>query len=223
MHEDATWYRVRPRPRPHCARWQPSSPPHKKRWHSPQLAQLSAHIYCGQTAGWIKMPLGTEVRLGSGEIVLYGDPTSPIKGAPQFSACVYCGQTAVCIRIPLGTQVGLSLGDRCVRRGPSSTPLKRHSPQFSAHVRCGQTAGLTKMLLGPSSPPQKEHSPTQISAHVYCSQTAEWMKTPLDTEVDLGPGHVVLDGDPGIAVPVFLGGELDPYLTQCGVGRGIPP
>jgi len=31
--------------------------------------------YCGQTAGWIKMPLGTEVRLGGGHIVLDMDLT----------------------------------------------------------------------------------------------------------------------------------------------------
>ena len=28
-----------------------------------QKPPLLAHIYCGQTVGWIKMPLGTEVRL----------------------------------------------------------------------------------------------------------------------------------------------------------------
>jgi len=31
--------------------------------------QFSVHVYCGQTAGWIKMPLGTEVNLGPGDIV----------------------------------------------------------------------------------------------------------------------------------------------------------
>jgi len=36
--------------------------------------QFSAHVYCGQTAGWIKMQLGTEVRLGPGDIVLDGVP-----------------------------------------------------------------------------------------------------------------------------------------------------
>jgi len=35
--------------------------------------QLSAHVYCGQTAGWIKMALGMEVDLGPGHIVLDGD------------------------------------------------------------------------------------------------------------------------------------------------------
>jgi len=35
--------------------------PLSKRGHSPQF---SAHVCCGQTAGWIKMPLGTMVGLG---------------------------------------------------------------------------------------------------------------------------------------------------------------
>ena len=34
MDQDATWYRDRPQPRPHCARWEPSSPS-PKRGHSP--------------------------------------------------------------------------------------------------------------------------------------------------------------------------------------------
>jgi len=28
-----------------------------------EAPKFSAHVYCGQTAGWIKMILGTEVRL----------------------------------------------------------------------------------------------------------------------------------------------------------------
>jgi len=36
--------------------------------------QFSTHVYCGQTAGWIKMPLGTEVGLSLGDIVLHGVP-----------------------------------------------------------------------------------------------------------------------------------------------------
>ena len=31
---------------------------------------ILAHVYCGQTAGWIKTPLGTEVVLGPGHCVL---------------------------------------------------------------------------------------------------------------------------------------------------------
>jgi len=36
---------------------------------------FSVHVYCGQTAGWIKMVLGTEVGLSPGDlVVLDGDP-----------------------------------------------------------------------------------------------------------------------------------------------------
>ena len=45
--------------------------------HSPQF---SAHVCCGQTAGWIKMPLGTKVGLGPRHIVFDGDPASLQKG-----------------------------------------------------------------------------------------------------------------------------------------------
>jgi len=61
---------------------------------------------------------------------------------------------------------------------------------------------------GPSSL-QKGHRP-EFSAHVYCRQTAGWMKVSFGTEVDLGPGHSVLDGNPtspprerGSAAPSF--------------------
>jgi len=47
---------------------------------------------------------------------------------------------------------------------------------------------------GPNSLPQKWPSP-QFSARVCCGQTAGWIKMPLGMEVDLSPGHIVLDGD----------------------------
>ena len=40
---------------------------------------ISAHVGCGQTPGWIKMPLGTKVGLGPGRIVLHEDPAAPSK------------------------------------------------------------------------------------------------------------------------------------------------
>ena len=48
--------------------------------------------------------------------------------------------------------------------------------------------------------PRTEGTPTttQFLAHVYYGQTAGWMKTPLGTEVDLGLGHIVLDGVPAL-------------------------
>ena len=43
--------------------------------------QISAHVYCGQTAGWMKLVLGLEVGLVPGDIVLDGDPAySPQSG-----------------------------------------------------------------------------------------------------------------------------------------------
>jgi len=67
----------------------PAPPP-----QSGRAPQFSAHICCGQTAGWIKMALGMEVGLDPGHIVLRADPAPPKKGhRPQFSAHVYCGQT----------------------------------------------------------------------------------------------------------------------------------
>ena len=34
-------------------------------------------VHCGQTVGWMEMPLGMEVGLGPGDIVLDGDPAPP--------------------------------------------------------------------------------------------------------------------------------------------------
>ena len=33
-------------------------------------------VFCGQTVGWIKMPLGTKVGIGPGDVVLDGDPAA---------------------------------------------------------------------------------------------------------------------------------------------------
>jgi len=113
--------------RPHCIKWGPSSP---MRFTAPNF---SACVRCGQTAGWIKMPLGIEVSLGSGDFMLDEDQAPPQKGghSPQFSAHIYCDQTAGCIRIPLGTEVGLGPGDIIMRWGPMPPP-KGALSQFSA-------------------------------------------------------------------------------------------
>jgi len=68
MDQDATWHGRRPWPRPHCVIGDLASP--QKGHSSPQFF---AHVCCGQTAGWIKMPHGREVGLGLGDIVLDGD------------------------------------------------------------------------------------------------------------------------------------------------------
>jgi len=87
MDQDDTWHVGRLRPRPYCVGWGPSSPS-PKRGHP----QFSAHVYCGQMAGRIKVPLGTNVGDGLGHIALHGDPPPPKGHSPQFSAHVYCAR-----------------------------------------------------------------------------------------------------------------------------------
>ena len=136
------------------------------------LLQFSAHICCGQLAGWIKMHLGMEVGLVPGDFVSDVDPCSsplPKRGgaSPIFGPCLlwpngWMDQDATWYRRrPRPRQ-------HCVRWGLSSPPKKgaEPPPQFSAHVHCGQTAGWTKVALGtevgqhcarwgPNSPPEK--------------------------------------------------------------------
>ena len=117
-------------------------------------------------AAWIKMPLGMEVSLGPGDLVLDGDHAPPPQKGQIFGPCLLW---------PNGwmDQDGTWHGGRtqprrlCVRRGtqPPGSPSPGGAPQCSA-------------------------------AHVYCGQTAAWIKMPLRTEVSLGPDDIVLYGDP---------------------------
>ena len=83
MDQDGTWYGgIGVSPGDFVLDGDPARSP--KSGRSPQFW---AHVYCGgQTAGWIKMQLGTEVGLGPGEIVLDGDLVLPPKKgtAPNF-------------------------------------------------------------------------------------------------------------------------------------------
>ena len=87
--QDAMWYGGRPRTRPHCVRWGSSFPPSKNKGHS--SPQFSAHVFCGQTAGWTKMKHGMDLGLGPDHIVLDGDDRSPLSQrgtAPNFGPCL---------------------------------------------------------------------------------------------------------------------------------------
>jgi len=105
MDQGATWYWGWPRPRPQCVTWVASSPL-KKGHTTPQFSarvccdvqtaqatlcymrtqlppkghspQFSVHVCCGQMAGWVKIPFGTEVGLGLGDIVL-NDDSAPLE------------------------------------------------------------------------------------------------------------------------------------------------
>ena len=87
-------------------------------------------VYCGQTVGWIRMPLGIVVGLGSGHIVLDGDPAPPRRG--HSNPLTF---RPISILWPNGWmhQDATWYGGRpwsrphCVGFGPSSPPSKGHS------------------------------------------------------------------------------------------------
>ena len=78
MHQDVTWYKVGL-----SLLDGDSAPPPQKGAEPPP--QFSAHFYCCQTAGCIKMPLGMNVGLSPENFVLDADPVlPPQKGGGAF-------------------------------------------------------------------------------------------------------------------------------------------
>ena len=57
---------------------------------TPTPTKFVAHVYCGQMAGWINTPLGTEVDLSTGHTVLDVVPAVRKRGttAPSFRPCL---------------------------------------------------------------------------------------------------------------------------------------
>ena len=126
--------------------------------------QFSAHFYYGQTAGWMKMPLGMEVGHSPGDFVFDGDPATPEKGThhPIFGPCLLW------------------------RNGWMDQDATWHGPKPRRRRRC--------VRWGRSSPLKGAQPPVFSSCLLW--PNGGWMKTPLGTEVDLGPGHIVLDVGP---------------------------
>jgi len=149
-------------------RWGPSSHPPKGGTAALTFRPMTIVV---KGAGWIRMPIGMEVGLGPGHIVLDGDPArSPKEGhinpPPILDPCLlwpngWMAQDA--------TWYGGMPGRRrhCVRRGPSCPPP-------------------------PSKRGRGHSSPTDFPGHIYCGQTAGWMQMLLGTEVGLGAGKTVL-------------------------------
>ena len=105
----------------------------------------------------------------------------PGGGAPQFSAHVYWGQTAAWIKMPLGTEVGLGLRHIVFDVYPA-TPRKQGTPPHPIFGPC---------LLWPNG---------LMDEDAAC------------TEVDLGPGHIVLDG---VAAPAKEAQHPLPVFGPC--------
>jgi len=94
----------------------------------PPHAQFSDDVYCGQTAGWMKTPVGTKVPRP--HCVRQGPRSPRERGttAPSlFSAHVYCGVTAGWIKMPLDREVNLGPGD-VVLDGVAAPPKRGTAP-----------------------------------------------------------------------------------------------
>jgi len=154
-------------------------------------------VYCGQTVIWINMPLGMEVELDPGHIVLDGDPAASTKrgtASPIFGPCLLWPNGWMDqLNMPLGTEVGLGPGHILLYGDPAPPLRKGHSsPHFSVHVYCVKTAKWITMPLnsyggrpgprprvrwGPISP-QKGTAP-DFRPYLFYGQTAGWIKMPL--------------------------------------------
>ena len=66
--------------------------------------------------------------------------------------------------------------------------------------------------MGTQLPLTKKGNNLQFSVNVCCGQTAGWIEMPLGTQVDLGPGDIVLDGNPGR--PQSVGAQHPPILAH---------
>jgi len=143
-------------------------------------------VYCGQTVGWIKISLGTEVGLGPGDIVLHGAQFPPPRKGAQQSPTFRSMYT---------------VAKRLDRSGSGCHLVRKYVSAQATFVLDGDPA--------PSPTERSTAAPPHFSAHVYCGQTAEWIMLSLGAEVGLGPGDIVLDGDPtpptemGTAAPTF--------------------
>jgi len=171
MDQDVTWYGARPRPRRLCVRGGPRS-------------RFSAHVYCGQTAGWMQLILGMVVGLSPSDFVLDGDPAAPSPKRGRAPSSIF---------------------------GPFLLWPNGWMHQHATWYGCRpQPRGLC-VRWRPSPRPQNGAEPSpQFLAHVYCGQTAGWIKMPLGTKVGLCPGDSVLGGDPapsaqrgGAPSPIF--------------------
>jgi len=86
----------------------------------------------------------------------------------------------------------------CFIWGPSYLSSKKSStvaPTFSFYGRTRQAASIS------------------TATHVCCGETVKWMKMLLGMEVCVGPGDIVLDGNP--APPRKVHRSLPPLFSPC--------
>jgi len=147
-------------------------PPPKKGAQLP-LSQFLAHVCCGQTAGWIKMPLGMEIGFGPGHIMLDGDSHPPPKkghSPPLFGPCLlwpngWMDQDATWYEGRPRPR------PHCVVWGSSFPPI--FSPCLLSRVAKRSPISATAKHLLYSG--RNAHILSEVEVdHVYSSQSVDW-------------------------------------------------
>ena len=149
MDQDGIWHGGRFRSRPH----------HIVLGRNPAPFPKRGHLYCGQTAGCIKMPLGMEVGISPGDFVLDGDPAPTPKRAEPH---------------PI-------FGPRLLWRNGC---MDQDATWYGGRPRPTRHCLMWTQLpqnKGTPTPPPPNFCPMSV--------VDGWMKTPLGTEVDHAPGR----------------------------------
>jgi len=161
-------------------------------------------------------------------------PSAKRERRPQLLAHICCGQMAGWIKMPLGREIGLSPSD-IVLDGDPAPPKRCTAPVFGQCALwpngwIGEDAAWYGSRPQPSPPPHKGSIAPNFRP-MYCGHTDVWIKMPRGMEVRLGPGHIVLDGDPtlppqqGAEPPIFGPCLLWPnsWMDQDGTWYGGRP
>jgi len=160
----------------------------------PVLSALSVTVaYCGQTAGWIRMPHGIEVDLGTDDIVSDGYLAPPQKGAKQPSPFF----RPPCLLWPNQSQ---QLQSFCIFTYFSLliyflTLWEQTLSVFRPGVVSGEYLALVFERPFVLCYGTVVNAVSLSVTFVYCGQTVGWIEMLLGTEIRLGPGHIVLAGD----------------------------
>jgi len=123
--------------------------------HPPQrgtVPQFSAHICCGQMAGWIRMPLGRELGVDPSGSVRWGPSSPPLKrGHTERPLPNFRPMSIVAKRLDgprqhlLGTKVGLGPGNTVLDGNPDPFPKKGLQPPPKKKIGM---SGVAKQLAG---------------------------------------------------------------------------
>jgi len=129
-------------------------------------------VYCGQTARWIKMKLGTEVALDPGHIVLDGDqaPLQKKIHIPNFRPMSVVAKRLDVFKTPLGTEVGLGPGHIALDRDPARQ-LRPHRKGHSSPVLFG------RCLLWPNGRPSQQLLSSCLSFMINISVYKTFIQT----------------------------------------------